>query len=151
QEMDKSQRDYYLREQLRTIQRELGEGDPTIREHLDLREKIYSSGMPKEASERAFRELDRLVSMPAMAPELTIVRTYLDWLIALPWKQRTVDRLDTVEAARILDENHYGLEKVKERILEYIAVRKLAPETRSPILCFMGPPGVGKTSLGRSI
>lgn len=151
QEIDKSQRDYYLREQLRAIQRELGESDPTLRENLELREKIFASGMPPEAAERAFRELDRLASMPAMAPELTIVRTYLDWLVALPWKQRTEDRLDTVEAARILDENHYGLEKVKERILEYIAVRKLAPDTRSPILCFLGPPGVGKTSLGRSI
>jgi ATP-dependent Lon protease len=151
QEVDKSQRDYYLREQLRVIQRELGEADPTIREHLELREKIAASGMPQEAAERAFRELDRLVSMPAMAPELTIVRTYLDWLVALPWKQRTEDRMDTAEAARILDENHFGLEKVKERILEYIAVRKLAPDARSPILCFLGPPGVGKTSLGRSI
>ncbi len=151
QEIDKSQRDYYLREQLRAIQRELGESDPTIRENLELREKIYASGMPHEAAERAFRELDRLASMPAMAPELTIVRTYLDWLVALPWQKRTEDRLDTVEAARILDENHYGLEKVKERIIEYIAVRKLAPDTRSPILCFLGPPGVGKTSLGRSI
>jgi ATP-dependent Lon protease len=151
QEVDKSQREYFLREQLKAIQRELGENDPTIRESMELREKIVSCGMPAEIAERANRELDRLAAMPAMAPELTIVRTYLDWLVALPWDQRTEDRLDTIEAARILDENHYGLEKAKERIIEYIAVRKLAPQTRSPILCFLGPPGVGKTSLGRSI
>src|SRR5579871_5715437 len=151
QEVDKSQREYFLREQLKAIQRELGENDPTIRESMELREKIVSCGMPTEIAERANRELDRLAAMPAMAPELTIVRTYLDWLVALPWDQRTEDRLDTIEAARILDENHYGLEKAKERIIEYIAVRKLAPQTRSPILCFLGPPGVGKTSLGRSI
>jgi ATP-dependent Lon protease len=151
QEVDKSQREYFLREQLKAIQRELGEHDPTIRESMELREKIVSCGMPADVAERANRELDRLATMPAMAPELTIVRTYLDWLVALPWKERTEDRLDTIEAARILDENHYGLEKAKERIIEYIAVRKLAPQTRSPILCFLGPPGVGKTSLGRSI
>jgi ATP-dependent Lon protease len=151
QEVDKSQREYFLREQLKAIQRELGEHDPTIREGIELREKIAACGMPAEVAERANRELDRLATMPAMAPELTIVRTYLDWLVALPWKEHTEDRLDTVEAARILDENHYGLEKAKERIIEYIAVRKLAPHTRSPILCFLGPPGVGKTSLGRSI
>ena len=150
-EVDKSQREYFLREQLKAIQRELGEHDPTIRESMELRDKIVSCGMPTEVAERANRELDRLAAMPAMAPELTIVRTYLDWLVALPWQQRTEDRLDTIEAARILDENHYGLEKAKERIVEYIAVRKLAPQTRSPILCFLGPPGVGKTSLGRSI
>jgi ATP-dependent Lon protease len=151
QEVDKSQREYFLREQLKAIQRELGEHDPTIREGIELREKIAMCGMPAEVAERAYRELDRLATMPAMAPEITIVRTYLDWLVALPWKERTEDRLDTLEAARILDENHYGLEKAKERIIEYIAVRKLAPNTRSPILCFLGPPGVGKTSLGRSI
>ncbi len=151
QEVDKSQREYFLREQLKAIQKELGEHDPTLRDSLELREKIIASGMPPEVAERANRELDRLATMPAMAPELTMLRTYLDWLVALPWHQRTEDRLDPVEAARILDENHYGLEKAKERIIEYIAVRKLAPNTRSPILCFLGPPGVGKTSLGRSI
>jgi len=151
QEVDKSQREYFLREQLKAIHKELGEHDPTIRESMELREKVLVSGMPSEVAERANRELDRLATMPAMAPEMTVVRTYLDWLVALPWQQQTDDRLDTVEAARILDENHAGLEKAKERILEYIAVRKLAPTTRSPILCFLGPPGVGKTSLGRSI
>jgi len=151
QEVDKSQREYFLREQLKAIQKELGEHDPTIRESMELREKIVACGMPAEVAERANRELDRLATMPAMAPELTIVRTYLDWLVALPWTERTEDRLDPAEASRILDENHYGLEKAKERIIEYIAVRKLAPHTRSPILCFLGPPGVGKTSLGRSI
>ncbi|HEU5199054.1 MAG TPA: endopeptidase La [Ktedonobacterales bacterium] len=151
QEIDKSQREYFLREQLKTIQKELGEQDPTIRESIELREKIATCGMPTEVTERAYRELDRLVAMPTMAPELTILRTYLDWLVALPWHQSTEDRLDPKEAALILDENHFGLEKAKERIIEYIAVRKLAPTTRSPILCFVGPPGVGKTSLGRSI
>ncbi len=151
QEVDKSQREYFLREQLKAIQKELGEHDPTIRESMELREKIVACGMPADVAERANRELDRLATMPAMAPELTIVRTYLDWLVALPWTERTEDRLDPAEAARILDENHFGLEKAKERIIEYIAVRKLAPHTRSPILCFLGPPGVGKTSLGRSI
>jgi ATP-dependent Lon protease len=151
QEVDKSQREYFLREQLKAIQRELGEGDPTLRENLDLREKIRLSGMPKEVKARANKELDRLSMMPAIAPDGGVIRTYLDWLVNLPWNTASLDRLDIKEAAAILDENHYGLSKVKERILEYIAVRKLSNSMRSPILCFVGPPGVGKTSLGRSI
>ena len=150
-EVDKSQREYFLREQLKAIQRELGETDPTFRENADLGEKILSSGMPEEVKLKANKELDRLNSTPSMAPEGGVIRTYLDWLVSLPWNNATVDQLDIKEAARILEEKHYGLEKVKERILEYIAVRKLSENMRSPILCFVGPPGVGKTSLGRSI
>jgi ATP-dependent Lon protease len=151
QEVDKTQRDYFLREQLKAIQRELGEIDPTMRENQELHEKILSSGMPDEVRTRANKELERLNAIPSMAPEGGVVRSYLDWLVNLPWSQATVDRLDIREAANILEENHYGLEKVKERILEYIAVRTLSRTMRSPILCFVGPPGVGKTSLGRSI
>jgi ATP-dependent Lon protease len=151
QEVDKSQREYFLREQLKAIQRELGEGDPTLRENLELREKIRLSGMPEEVKARANKELDRLSMLPAIAPDGGVIRTYLDWLVNLPWNTASLDRLDLKEAAAILDANHYGLGKVKERILEYIAVRKLSNSMRSPILCFVGPPGVGKTSLGRSI
>ena len=150
-EVDKNQREYFLREQLKAIQRELSETDPSLRENADLGEKILSSGMPEEVKVRANKELDRLNSTPSMAPEGSVIRTYLDWLTSLPWDNATTDQLDINEAARILEEKHYGLEKVKERILEYIAVRKLSENTRSPILCFVGPPGVGKTSLGRSI
>ncbi len=150
-EVDKNQREYFLREQLKAIQRELSETDPSFRENDDLGEKILSSGMPDEVKARANKELDRLNSTPSMAPEGSVIRTYLDWLVSLPWNNATTDQLDINEAARILEEKHYGLEKVKERILEYIAVRKLSENTRSPILCFVGPPGVGKTSLGRSI
>src|SRR5260221_14164407 len=151
QEVDKSQREYFLREQLKAIQRELGENDPTIRENAELHEKILSLGMSEEVKVKAFKELERLNSTPSMAPDGGVIRTYLDWLVSLPWHNATVDRLDIGEAARILEEKHYGLQKVKERILEYIAVRKLSDNMRSPILCFVGPPGVGKTSLGRSI
>ncbi len=151
QEVDKSQREYFLREQLKAIQRELGEDDPTIREGLELRKQIVASGMPEEVKARATKELDRLQALPPMAPDGGIIRSYLDWLLNLPWKQSTEDRLDLLKAAEILEANHYGLAKIKERILEYIAVRKLSDTMRSPILCFVGPPGVGKTSLGRSI
>ena len=151
QEVDKIQRDYFLREQLKAIQRELGETDPTIRDNQELREKILACSMPEEVRVRANKELDRLSMIPSMAPDGGVIRTYLDWLVSLPWNKATVDRLDIKEAAAILEVNHYGLEKVKERILEYIAVRKLSNNMRSPILCFVGPPGVGKTSLGRSI
>ena len=150
-EVDKNQREYFLREQLKAIQRELGETDPSFRENADLGEKILSSGMPEEVKVKANKELDRLNSTPSMAPEGGVIRTYLDWLVSLPWNNATVEQLDIKEAAIILEEKHYGLEKVKERILEYIAVRKLSENMRSPILCFVGPPGVGKTSLGRSI
>ena len=151
QEVDKTQREYFLREQLKAIQRELGETDPTMRDSQELREKILTSGMPEEVRARATKELDRLNMMPSMAPDVGVIRTYIDWLVTLPWNTATPDRLDIKEAAAILEEKHYGLEKVKERILEYIAVRKLSNAMRSPILCFVGPPGVGKTSLGRSI
>ena len=151
QEVDKTQREYFLREQLKAIQRELSEGDATLRDNQELREKILSSGMPEEVRVRANKELDRLNAMPSIAPDASMLRTYIDWLVNVPWNITTLDRLDIKEAARILEENHFGLQKVKERILEYIAVRKLSNSMRSPILCFVGPPGVGKTSLGRSI
>ncbi len=151
QEVDKSQREYFLREQLKAIQNELGETDPTIREGAELRDKIEAAGMPEEIKARALKELDRLNATPSMAPDSGVIRTYLDWLVGLPWTKASDDQLDLKEAQRILEERHYGLEKVKERILEYIAVRKLSDNMRSPILCFVGPPGVGKTSLGRSI
>ena len=150
-EVDKGQREYFLREQLKAIQRELGETDPSMRDNQELREKILSIGMPEEVQARALKELDRLNATPSMAPDGGVIRTYLDWLVSLPWTATTVDRLDIQEASAILEKRHYALEKVKERILEYIAVRKLSNTMRSPILCFVGPPGVGKTSLGRSI
>lgn len=151
QEVDKSQREYFLREQLKAIQHELSENDPTMRDGLELREKIDTSGMPEEVKVRAYKELERMNALPSIAPDSGIIRTYLDWLVQLPWDSKTLDRLDLQEAEDILEANHYGLQKVKERILEYIAVRKLTDHMRSPILCFVGPPGVGKTSLGRSI
>ncbi len=151
-EVDKSQREYYLREQLKAIQHELGEDDPQTRETNELRAKIEAAGMPEEVHKKAVEELDRLALMPSMAPEVGIIRTYLDWLVTLPWTQQTTDHLNISDAARMLAANHYGLPKVKERILEYMAVRRLAQgQMRQPILCFVGPPGVGKTSLGRSI
>ena len=152
EEVDKSQREYYLREQMRVIQTELGEGDLHGREIVELREKIEQAGMPTEVRDKADKEMARLVEMPPASPEMAIIRTYLDWLIDLPWANATVDNMDIRNAERILNANHYGLPKAKERILEYIAVRKLAQnKMRSPILCFVGPPGTGKTSLGRSI
>ena len=151
QEVDRTQREYFLREQIKAIQTELGEADPLTRDITELRERIESAGLPDEAKEKAGRELDRLAAMPAMSPETGIIRTYVEWLVSLPWTARTEDHLNVADAERVLDENHYGLAKVKQRILEYIAVRQLAPNTRSPILCFVGPPGVGKTSLGKSI
>ncbi len=150
-EADRGQREYFLREQMKAIQRELGEHDPSLREHVELQDKIESCQMPHEVRARALRELERLEAMPAMAPEYSVLRNYLDWLIAMPWQTRTEDQLDLRRVAHVLDANHFGLEKVKDRIIEFIAVRKLAPEGRAPILCLVGPPGVGKTSLGRSI
>jgi ATP-dependent Lon protease len=152
EEVDKTQREYYLREQMRVIQHELGEADSQTREVNELREKIEKAGMPKEVKEKADHEIERLTQMPSAAPEVGIIRTYVDWLLALPWTKATTDNLDIPAAAKLLDKQHYGLKKAKERILEYIAVRKLAAEKmRSPILCFVGPPGTGKTSMGRSI
>ena len=150
-EMDKNQREYYLREQLKAIQRELGEEDERTVEVTELKEKIEKAKMPKEVNEVAQKELDRLSKMPPAAAEYTVSRTYLDWLIELPWSVATEDNLDIDEAQKVLDEDHYGLEKVKKRILEYLAVRKLKADMKGPILCFVGPPGTGKTSLGKSI
>jgi ATP-dependent Lon protease len=150
-EIDRGQREFYLREQLKVIQQELGEHDPALREASEIRERIEAAGMPEEVHARAMRELSRLEAMPSMAPEYSVLRNYLDWLITLPWTAATRDTLNLRHVADVLDANHFGLEKVKERILEFLAVRKLAPEGRAPILCLVGPPGVGKTSLGRSI
>jgi len=150
-EMSKTQREYYLREQLKAIQKELGDGDERTQEIDALREKIAAAGMPEEAHQEALRELDRLAKMPPAAAEYTVARTYIDWLLAMPWRAETTDTIDIERAGVILDEDHEGLPKVKERILEHLAVKKIRPEGKDPILCFVGPPGVGKTSLGRSI
>jgi len=151
EEMTKAQREFFLREQLKAIQKELGEVDERTVEINELKDKIAQAQLPPEASKEAERELDRLAKMPPAAAEYTVSRTYLDWLINLPWSKSTEDNLDISRAARILDEDHYDLEKVKERILDYLAVRKLKPDTKGPILCFVGPPGTGKTSVGQSI
>ena len=152
EEVDKSQREYFLREQIKAIQRELGETDPAARDANDMRERIAVAGMPEAVTKKAEDELRRLEQIPSASPEVGIIRTYLEWLVTVPWNKSSVDHLDLAAAAKILDTHHYGLPKVKERILEYIAVRQLAKEKhRSPILCFVGPPGVGKTSLGRSV
>ncbi len=152
QELDKTQREYFLREQMKVIQNELGEGDIYTQEVNDLRERIAQSDLPEEARARADKELDRLSAMPPMSPETGIIRTYLDWLVELPWSKETEDNLDVKHVEEVLESRHYGLPKAKERILEYIAVRRLAADKmRSPILCFVGPPGTGKTSLGKSI
>ena len=150
-EMSKTQREYYLREQLKAIQKELGETDDRTQEVDQLRTKIEQAGMTEEAKTEALRELDRLAKMNPAAAEYTVVRTYLDWLLAMPWQQETTDSVDIEGARVILDEDHEGLDKIKERILEYLAVKKIRPAGKDPILCFVGPPGVGKTSLGRSI
>jgi ATP-dependent Lon protease len=150
-ELDKTQREYILREQLKAIQRELGEDDPQQAEINELREKVEAAGMPDEVKARALKEVDRMSRIPSASPEVGVIRTYVDWLIGLPWNVSTEDLLDIRDAARILDEDHYGLDKIKERILEYLAVRTLADTIRSPILALIGPPGVGKTSLGKSI
>jgi ATP-dependent Lon protease len=151
-EVDKSQREFYLREQMKQIQTELGEGDIFTRDLNDLKKKIDAASLPEQARTTAIKELERLNQMPAMAPEVGIIRTYLDWILDLPWQQSTKDNLDVKHAARILERDHYGLKKAKDRILEYIAVRSLKPKKeRQPILCFVGPPGTGKTSLGQSI
>lgn len=151
-EVDRSQREFYLREQLRAIQTELGEGDIWSRELNELRDKIEKKAMPEEVKKQAFKEIERLTQMSSMAPEVGIIRTYLDWIIDLPWEEKTEDNLDVRHAARVLEKNHYGLGKAKDRILEYIAVKSLKPrKERQPILCFVGPPGTGKTSLGNSI
>jgi ATP-dependent Lon protease len=152
QELDKTQREYFLREQMKAIQTELGESDVYTQEVNELRDKIAEMDLPEETHARAKKELDRLASMPPMSPETGIIRTYLDWLVELPWSETSEDNLDVKHVEEVLESRHYGLPKAKERILEYIAVRRLAADKmRSPILCFVGPPGTGKTSLGQSI
>jgi ATP-dependent Lon protease len=151
EEMDRTQREYFLREQLRAIKKELGDMDEASKEMEDYRLKIARARMPKHAEEEALKQLSRLEQMHPDAAEASIVRTYLDWLVSLPWSKSTRDKLDVKEAKTILDEDHYDLEKVKDRILEYLSVRKLNKKMKGPILCFVGPPGVGKTSLGQSI
>ena len=150
-EMDKTQRDYYLREQLKAIQKELGETDERTVEIEELRQKIKEVKMTGEVEKEANKELDRLARIPPAAAEYTVARTYIDWLIEIPWSKSTEDNLDISVAQKVLDEDHYDLEKVKKRILEYLAVRKLKSDMKGPILCFVGPPGTGKTSLGKSI
>lgn len=149
--MSKNQRDFFLREQIRAIQRELGETDPTAAEVAALREKIEEHPLSPEAQTVALKELDRLAQMSPVMAEYAITRTYLDWLISLPWNQFSTDKLDLAEAERVLNEQHYGLEKVKERLLEFLTVMKLKQNLKGPILCLVGPPGVGKTSLGKSV
>src|SRR5687767_2706171 len=150
QTLDKTQREYILREQMKAIQKELGDDDGTS-ELGELREKIEAAGMPDETKEKALKEVSRLEKIPQASPEQGVIRTYVDWLISLPWKKAAADDWDIPKATAILDEDHYGLPKIKDRIIEYMAVRKLAPDLRAPILCLVGPPGVGKTSLGKSI
>ncbi|HAU37133.1 MAG TPA: endopeptidase La, partial [Phycisphaerales bacterium] len=149
--IDKSQREYFLQEQLKAIQKELGQVDEKTAEIEDLRKKIDAAGMPDAVKNETLRELKRLEKIPSISPEYNVLRTYMDVMVELPWSRSTKDRLDVGRARKVLDRDHYDLDKVKRRILEYLAVRKLAPESRGPILCFVGPPGVGKTSLGQSI
>lgn len=150
-QMEKTQKEYYLREQIKAIQKELGERDERSVEVEEYREKIAGVDLPEEVEKKALKELERLEKMPSAAAEAVVIRTYLDWLVELPWSVQTEDQLDLKEVEKILNEDHYGLEKVKERILEYLAVRSLTHKIKGPILCLIGPPGVGKTSLARSI
>ena len=150
-EVGKNQREYLLREQLKAIQKELGETDQQTKEAEELREKIDAAGMPEAVKKEALRELDRLSGMPVAAAEYTVSRTYLDWMVALPWDTRTAETIELKHTKEVLDADHSDLEKAKDRILEYLAVRKLNPDVKGPILCFVGPPGVGKTSLAKSI
>lgn len=150
-QIDKVQREYYLREQLKAIQKELGEYDSTIGEVEEYKSNLESANLPKEVKEKAFKELEKLSRMPSASAEGTVVRNYLDWIIDLPWNDETVDNTDMKIATKVLDEDHYGLYKVKERILEYLAVKNLTKTMKGPILCFVGPPGVGKTSIAKSI
>jgi ATP-dependent Lon protease len=152
QEVERSHREHFLREQMRVIQGELGELDVFTQELHELREAIDKKILPDEVRAKTEKELARLGAMPPMSPEVGIIRTYIDWILDLPWLEESADNLDVSHAAEVLDSDHYGLDKVKDRILEYIAVKKIASDKmRSPILCFVGPPGTGKTSVGRSI
>ncbi|AFQ46045.1 endopeptidase La [Desulfosporosinus meridiei] len=150
-QMDKAQKEYYLREQIKAIQKELGDKDERQAEADEYREKIAKAKCPKEVEEKALKEIERLEKMPPSSAEGTVVRTYLDWLLVLPWTKSSRDKIDLTRSEEILNQDHYGLEKVKERILEFLAIRKLTPKMKSPILCLVGPPGVGKTSLAKSI
>ncbi|MBM4217397.1 MAG: endopeptidase La [Gammaproteobacteria bacterium] len=150
-QMEKSQREYYLNEQMKAIQKELGEMEDGVNEMQELEQKIAEAGMPKEAKDKATAELNKLKMMSPMSAEATVVRNYIDWLVKVPWKKRTKVLKDLLRAQKVLDEDHYGLEKVKERILEYLAVQQRVEKIKGPILCLVGPPGVGKTSLGQSI
>ncbi len=149
--IDKTQREFFLREQLKAIQKELGEKDERTVEIEELRQRMAKGKLPPEALKEGERELDRLAKMPPAAAEYTVSRTYLDWLIELPWAVSTEDNLDILQAQRVLNEDHYDLEKVKRRILEYLSVRKLKADMKGPMLCFVGPPGTGTTSVGKSI
>src|SRR5947209_5437066 len=150
-QMERAQKEYYLNEKMKAIQKELGRKDDRLNEIEELRKKIEMAKMPKDAEDKALQELKRLESMPPMSAEATVSRNYLDWLIAVPWSKRTKERKDLLAAEKILNDDHYGLEKVKERIVEFLAVRQLVNKPKGPILCFVGPPGVGKTSLAKSI
>ncbi len=150
-EVTKAQREYYLREQLKAIRQELGETDERTQEANEVRSRLKEAKLPEEIMKEAEREVERLEKLPPASPEYNVIRTYLDWIIELPWNKGTEDNLDLARAQKILDEDHYDLEKIKERIIEYLAVRKLKKDMKGPILCFVGPPGVGKTSLGQSI
>src|SRR2546427_9760804 len=149
--VQQTQREYYLREQIKAIQKELGEQDEGARDTEDLKQKIESAGMPDEVKKEALKELGRLSRMSPMAADYSVTRNYIEWMVSLPWSKSTKDNLDLKKAQKILDEDHYGLEKIKDRIIEHLAVRKLKKDSKGPILCFVGPPGVGKTSLGKSI
>ncbi len=151
EDIDPRRRERMLRSRMREIQTEIGEGDPGLREVDELRERFDQLELPEEVEEQAERELKRLTALPQHAPDRHLIRTYLEWMLDTPWSEETTDKLDLASARRVLDEDHHGLDKVKERILEFLAVRKLAPDAKAPILCFVGPPGVGKTSLGKSI
>ena len=150
-DIDKGQREFYLRQQLKAIREELGEKDDSKVEVEEYRAKVEAKNLPAEAKREAERELERLARMHPSSAEYTVSSTYLDWIVALPWNESTADMLDIKKAQHILDEDHYGLEKPKKRIVEYLAVRKLKPDSKGPILCFVGPPGTGKTSMGQSI
>ena len=150
-QMEKTQKEYYLREQLKAIQKELGDKDDRAAEVEEYRQRLKEQNLPKDVADKITKEIERLEKMPPMVAESAVIRTYLDWLLALPWTKETTDCLDIVSAESILEEDHYGLEKVKERILEYLSIRKLTQTMKGPILCLVGPPGVGKTSLARSI
>ena len=150
-QMEKTQREYYLNEQMKAIQKELGDSDDSFDEIGEIAQKIEESQLPKEAKERADKELGKLKKMSPMSAEATVVRNYLDWILAVPWKKRSRVKKDIKAAQKVLNTDHYGLEKVKERILEYLAVQQRTKKVKGPILCLLGPPGVGKTSLGKSI